>query len=506
MSKYRNPIIRGVNPDPSVCRVGEDYYLATSAIGLYPVVPIYHSRDLVNWRQIGHCLTRREQLQLDRTTVDPIVYAPTLRYHDGVFYMITTNIRAEGNFYVTATDPAGPWSDPIYVDNEAFDPSLLFDDDGKVYYTRRGLFKDRDIVQAEIDIKTGRLLTPMRSISLGMESDDAEGPHLYKIDGWYYLMLAEGGTRYLHKETIGRSRSPWGPFDPCPHNPIVSQFRGWNHLVKCTGHGDLIQAHDGSWWIVFLGTRQASTRDFGAIGRETFLASVEWRDGWPIVDTQAMREFEVEAATLPAHPWPAEPGRDDFDEDRLRLSWVSLSYPKPGIFSLTERPGFLRLWGQATGFSENQQAAFVATRQKDLRAEVEALLEFNPSNEREAAGLSVLQSKSFHFDLMLTIREGRRSLVIRKAVGDIVHEEPAIAAPEGPIAMKIAVEAELCVFSFKGQDGAWVEAGSALPRLISPDVVTGWGGCVIGMFSCGTGEPCRAPADFDWFEYRGLDS
>src|SRR5665647_274765 len=179
---YTNPVISGFNPDPSVCRVDEDYYLVTSSFEYFPGVPVYHSRDMVNWQQIGYCLERKEQLNLDGMGLWQGIYAPVIRYHDGLFYMITTLVGGGGNFYVTATDPAGPWSDPVWVDEGQFDPSLFFDDDGKVYYTRRG---PTGIVQAEIDLKSGKLITPMKEIARGFISRDAEGPHLYKINGWY---------------------------------------------------------------------------------------------------------------------------------------------------------------------------------------------------------------------------------------------------------------------------------------------------------------------------------
>lgn len=225
--EYENPVVRGMNSDPSIVRVGQDYYLVTSSLEFYPGCPIYHSRDLVNWQRIGYALTTPKQFSVQKNHGHPMMYAATLRYHKGTFYLITTDISGGGNFYVTATNPAGPWSDPIYVDRPQFDASLMFDDDGKIYYTRRGPFEDKDIVQAEIDIKTSKLLTPLRSISKGMVSDDAEGPHLYRIHGWYYLILAEGGARFLHMETVGRSRSPWGPFVRDPHNRgLPSTMRG----------------------------------------------------------------------------------------------------------------------------------------------------------------------------------------------------------------------------------------------------------------------------------------
>ncbi len=396
---YHNPVIRGMNPDPSICRAGEDYYLAASTMFLYPGIPIHHSRDLIHWRLIGHCLTRPAHFQPEQTLGTPMIYAPTLRYYDGVFYMITTNVHGGGNFYVTATDAAGPWSDPIVVDQDVFDPSLFFDTDGKVYYTRRGAMHEKDVVQAEIDIATGKLAAPLRSIGYGMVSDDAEGPHLYHIGDWYYLLLAEGGSRFLHMASIGRSRSPWGPFSPCPHNPIIAQHEAWWHPIRSIGHGDLVEAHDGSWWIVFLGTRHASYDALSILGRETFLAPVTWQDGWPVVNKQAMRQLAVDAPTLPLHAWEPAPARDDFNEPPLRLDWTFLTVPGPGLFSLTDRPGFLRLWGQGARLEEGTQTAFAGRRQQDLHCEAATRMEFVPAGEADEAGLTVFHRHGYHYDL-----------------------------------------------------------------------------------------------------------
>ena len=242
-AQYDNPVLTGMNPDPSILRVGHDYYLATSSFEYFPSCPIYHRLDLVHWQRVGYALsTPRQFAQLSG---HPSTYATTLRYRDATFYLITTDVRGGGNFYVTARNPGAPWSDPIKVDQGKFDPSLFFDDNGKVYYTRRGPIDHENIVQATISIRTGKLTSPLRTISRGMATDDAEGPHLYKIDGWYYLIEAEGGARFLHMETVGRSKSPWGPFTPDPANPFVSQHTSWDYPVKSVGHCDWTDTPEG---------------------------------------------------------------------------------------------------------------------------------------------------------------------------------------------------------------------------------------------------------------------
>ena len=217
--KYTNPIIPGFYPDPSICRVGEDYYLVTSSFEYFPGVPIFHSRDLIHWRQIGHCLTTATQLPLAQAGSSKGIFAPTLRYHAGRFYMVTTNVSVGKHFYVSTDDPAGQWSEPIWIDQSGIDSSLFFDDDGTVYFTWTKL---NGIYQAEIAIQTGELKHEPQLIWKGTGGRYPEAPHLYKINGSYYLMIAEGGTEYGHMETIARAESPWGSFQPCPHNPILT--------------------------------------------------------------------------------------------------------------------------------------------------------------------------------------------------------------------------------------------------------------------------------------------
>lgn len=497
---YSNPILRGMNPDPSICRAGDDYYLATSTMGYYPGIPIYHSRDLVHWRLIAHCLTHPEQFLPEKNGRAPMIFAPTLRYHNGVFYMITTNVHGGGNFYVTATDPNGPWSDPIVVDAEVFDPSLLFDDDGKVYYCRRGRGRDRDIVQAEIDIKTGKLLSEYRSISLGMVSEDAEAPHVYHISDWYYLLLAEGGSRFLHMATIGRSRSVWGPFEPCPHNPILAQHHTWWLPVRSIGHADLVEAADGSWWAVFLGTRHASYDALTVLGRETFLARVEWADDWPVLDKQAMQRLQIDAPTLPSHPWAPESTRDDFETVALRPEWTQLTAPVEGVLDLHARPGFLRLHGQA-GFDASG-SAFVGIRQTELAYTAMTELEFDPLYENEEAGISVFQALRYRYDLRVIRREGRRGVQLHKAVGDMETESAVHPVPDGPLMLRIVAGPSAFAFYCRtAADAEWMEIGTGLTQLLTSEVAGTWTGLFISLYSTGNGSVCRAPADFDWFEY-----
>jgi len=494
---YTNPVLRGMNPDPSIVRVGEDFYMVTSSSYLYPGVPVYHSRDLVHWQMIGYCLTRGPQFFTEKNHFAPNMYAATLRYNKGVFYMITTDVAGGGNFFVTATNPAGPWSDPVQIDQAVFDPSLFFDED-KVYYTRRGDFANKDIVQAEIDITTGRLLTPLRSISKGLVSDDTEGPHLFKRNGWYYLTMGEGGSRNLHMQTIARARSPWGPFEADPANPVIAQHHAQWHHIRSLGHADFLDAADGSSWAVCLGTRHAAYGDFSAIGRETFLMPVEWIDDWPVVKPEYRYYLQVPMHTLPPQPWPEPPARDDFDSDTLNLKWNLLAYPRQPLYSLTARRGTLRLKGTASPLKENRQTAFIGTRQKEMTGSHAAAFRFEPVAASEEAGLTAFQSGNYHYDLFVTLRNGRKVAVLRKTVGDIVAEAASVPVQGDHYEMKI--DFDNVNYHFFIRQGKWVELGKGLVNLVSTEVADVWSGMFLGLYSTGNGKDCRNPADFYWCE------
>lgn len=282
---YKNPIIPGYNPDPSICRVGDDFYLVNSTFEFFPGVPIYHSKNLVNWELIGYCLNRRSQLELEGCRNSGGIYAPTIRYHKGTFYMITTNVTDKGNFIVHTDDIRGEWSDPFWIDQGGIDPSLFWDDDDRCYYCSTGMLDGvRGIVGFEINPKTGEILSEKKILSEGCGGQCAEGPHIYKKDGYYYLFIAEGGTEYAHRETVQRAASVWGPYTPCPHNPIISHRDYKKSEIHATGHVDLVDDANGNWWLVFLGIRRFSHALLHNLGRETFLAPVTWdENGWPVV-------------------------------------------------------------------------------------------------------------------------------------------------------------------------------------------------------------------------------
>jgi alpha-N-arabinofuranosidase len=506
--KYRNPVIPGFYPDPSICRVGEDYYLVNSSFEYFPGVPVFHSRDLVNWRQIGHCLTRRSQLPLEGAAPSDGIYAPTIRHHGGRFYMVTTNALGGSdfrNFYVHTEDPAGEWSEPVWVGQKGIDPSLFFDDDGKVYLTGNGTLwaPVRGAYQSEIDIATGRHLTDIKFIWPGTGGAYPEAPHLFKRDGQYYLMMAEGGTAEGHSVTISRSKDPWGPFEPCPHNPILTT-RGLMNDIQATGHADFVEDHRGNWWAVFLGIRFAD--GVHQLGRETFLAPVRWTgEGWPVVNDGNRILTDMETDKLPApHPWPAEPVRDDFDAAKLRLCWVFLRNPNEEDWSITDRPGWLRLRCSPVTIDDVASPAFLGRRQTHFDCHAATLVDFTPRGENEEAGLAALIDNKHHYSIAITVRGGKRVAVVRRRIGSLVSETAGAPLPDGPIVLSIRTDRRWYEFGFSVPDGAGTVLARGESRYLSSEVAGGYTGVCLGVYATSRGAGSDNAAHFDWFDYEPL--
>lgn len=505
---FQNPIIPGFHPDPSICRVGSDFYLVTSSFEYFPGIPVFHSRDLVSWRQLGHVLTRKSQLKLDRTRSSGGIYAPTLRHFGGRYYVIATHVGGKGHFYVTAQDPRGPWSEPVWIDAGGIDPSLFFDD-GAVYFTRNGKGPDADhplIYQAKLDLEKGKLAGRPRAIWAGTGGIWPEGPHLYKIGTTYYLMIAEGGTGYGHSETIARSSSPFGALDVYPNNPILSHRHRAGHPIQAVGHADLVELADGNFWAVFLGIRPKNGRHHH-LGRETFLAPVTWtRDGWPIVGQGGHVELEMAAPRLPPAPVPPAPERDDFDQPELAPVWNFLRNPNPRDWSLTERVGHLRLRGSPVTLDDVDSPALVVRRQQHFRVRCRAAIEFRPGHAREEAGLTIRGNERFHYDLAVRGGAAVREVVLRRRVrgeSRVVSRRPLDG---GTIVLEVSATESEYVFR-AGAKGRMQTLGALPTKTLSAEVIGASGqnyftGAFFGLYATGNGAPSTAPADFDWFEYR----
>ncbi len=492
-------------PDPSICRVGDDYYTVNSSFEYFPGVPVFHSKDLVHWEQIGYCLTRKSQLNLDHARASGGIYATTLRYHDGTFYMITTLVDKGGNFYVTAKNPAGPWSEPVWVDHAGIDPSLFFDDDGTTYYTRHEGEGNGYIGQSKIDVKTGKLEGELKEIWRGDSGVWPEGPHLYKINGRYFLMIAQGGTSYGHMVNIAASDSPWGPFVSDPKNPILTQRDHPDDPIQALGHADLVATPDG-WWMICLGIRPQGGK-FHTIGRETFLTRVNWSaDGWPVVQPV---ELTMPAPDLPEKLWKKEPAKDDFDNPKLRLEWNYLRNPYAENYSLAERPGYLRLWGSAVTMNDKDSPAFIGRRQTGLAGEASTRLAFDPQRENEEAGLVLRGNDKNHYEIGVTRHAGQRQVFFRKILdGDTNGAVHYQKIGSGDIILSVQATPLAYGFFYSSPHGRMKNLGVALTRDLSSENLTdekhfnyNFTGVFIGLYATGSGQASSVPADFDWFKY-----
>lgn len=506
-SHFYNPILPGWYSDPSICTNGEDYFLVTSTFSYYAGVPIFHSKDLVNWKQIGHVLDRPSQLKLDGQKVSGGIFAPAITYnrHNQTYYMITTNVGG-GNFFVKTKDPFGSWSEPVWLPEvQGIDPSFFFDDDGKAYIVNNDAPEGtprydghRAIRVQEFDVARETTFgTRKVLIDGGIHPEEKpiwiEGPHIYKINGQYFLMAAEGGTGPDHSEVILRGASPTGPFTPWKNNPILTQ----RHLnptrpnpITCAGHADLVQAKEGDWWAVFLACRPIDNK-FENLGRETFMMPVRWsEDGFPYItqgdETIPMmlqRDGVIRKDTVTFGNLQT---RDDFDEPVLSLDWITLRSPASELYSLTEKEGHLSLKCATSSASDRNTPAFISRRLQHHKFECSTRLSFDPQDESMSAGLLLFKDESHQYFLSVTAVNLEKRIVLEKvgAQGIEVLASAKLDAAQPSIDLRVRSFGSHYVFQYSTADGGW--------KILKDDVDAfylstansfGFTGTTIGMYA-----------------------
>ena len=518
MTVASNPILKGFYPDPSICRVGEDFYIVCSSFVYAPGVPIFHSKDLAHWEQIGHVLDRESQLPA-HDEISRGIFAPTIRYHKGTYYMITTNVTHGGNFLVTAENPAGPWSEPYYLGDEecpGIDPSLFFDDDDRCYYvgTRPNpegvrYNGDWEIWVQELDLNTMKLTGESVAIWKGAVKDVIwpEGPHLYKKDGYYYLLHAEGGTGPEHAISVARSKELFKWFEGCPRNPIFTHRNlGKDYPVIYAGHGDLVDDKDGNWYIVMLASRQCKRHC--SLGRETFLAKVDWEEGWPVVNYGVGHLTKQVEVPFEEHPFAKENDWNDslhFFDTKLDDRFVGIEKRDAEKYSLTQRPGFLRLKCAKEKIEEINNPAYIGLRQKDYSFKVNTGVEFDPANENEVGGLVLFQNHLNNLSVLITKKDGKKVLIVRKWIKGQGQISTTVPVSDGLVELEIRGKAQVGQVLVK-ENGTY--------RLVEDDIdllpytteeAGGFVGNTIGMYASSNGADSTNHCDFAWIDMGILE-
>ena len=522
-----NPILTGFNPDPSIVRVGDDYYIATSTFEWFPGVQIHHSKDLIHWELITHPLDRLSQLNMVGNQSSCGVWAPCLSYDKGIYYLIYTDVKAflgmfkdTHNYLVTATDIKGPWSEPIYLNSSGFDASLFHDDDGKKYLLnmlmdyRCWKSKFGGIVLQEYSDEKQCLVGEPQIIFKGTPLGFTEGPHIYKYNGYYYLMTAEGSTEYGHAVTMARSKKICGPYEVDPKNPILTSYHAPLHPLQKAGHASLVEGHNGKWYMAHLCGRPVGKERMCILGRETALQEVTWEEGWlrlahgGNLPNIAVNIEGVEADYTVEKKYLME----EFDRDTWSIHFQTLRVPLEERASLKERPGYLRLYGKES-FTSCHHQTLLAHRQQSFYCEVVTKIDFKPKSFQQMAGLVYYYESLSYYYLYITDDEvsGRVLSIIASVLGK--GSQPigsGISLPEtGEVYLKLTTEKEKAYFSYSLDNKDYIRVGEALDAsVLSDDYYRQIGhimftGAYIGI-SCQDLSGQGGYADFDYFEYKEL--
>ncbi|MCL2764129.1 MAG: glycoside hydrolase family 43 protein [Treponema sp.] len=526
MKKFKNPVLSGFYPDPSICRAEKDFYLVTSTFAYFPGIPVFHSRDLLNWKQIGNAIDRPGQLCYDGHQISQGLFAPTIRYNSGIFYILCTLIKNGGNFVITAEHPQGPWSDPVWLSGaDGIDPSIFFDDDGKAWYCGthpapegEAYSGNYEIYIREMDIsliKAGKnpLIGENIGIWRGALKDVIwpEGPHIYKKDGYYYLLHAEGGTGLDHAVCIARAKDIKGPWEGKKSNPIIThRSLGKKADVINVGHADFTDDINGNWWMVLLASRPIE--GVCPLGRETFMVPVYWEDGWPcIVTDTGLIENEYPLPDFGKEheiPWSHENLCDHFN-GRLPLNWLALRMPskKEDIaFGFNENSGALRLYTRAQTIRSREHPSFAGRRLRHKNWAFCASMEFTPLTANDNAGIILLQSEDWHYRFEVYNSDAKSLRLIRAAgkEDEIIGEVKIDELPKQIVLAAKCENMEIYFYYGKDQYSLKYFPFSVKAHIISTEYAGGFTGALAGVFATANGHECNNHADIFWAEYRGL--
>lgn len=507
-NEYNNPILSGFYPDPSICRVGDDFYLINSSFSYFPGIPIFKSKDLVSWNQIGHVISRKEQASLD-SGVSKGMFAPTIRYNNGTFYVICTNVNSKGNFIVTAKNPEGPWSDPIWLEGvEGIDPDIFFDDDGKVYITHNGPPPNnislheghRAIYTFEYDLKDQKIVGDSKLIvnggtDLSKKPVWIEAPHIIKKEGYYYLICAEGGTGFNHSEVVFRSKNIFGPYEVYEDNPILTQRHLKNNLITTTGHADFVELQNGDWWAVFLGCRPYEG-DFYNTGRETFLMPVEWENGWPkvvngkkeipVVNTRPNLKVSEDAITTSGNfDWI-----DNFENEKLGFEWNFMRTPSDKWHKLENN--LLQIKFRDINIKEEKNFSFIGRRQQHLEFSASTKVLFDFKNIEQTAGLVAFQNEKHYLYLGVKLNaDNNVEVFVEKADSkaqetlEIIHKKLINPKNQKEIILKIEGKNRYYSFYYKlNEEDKWISITENVDaKLLSTREAGGFVGTYLGMYT-----------------------
>lgn len=470
--KYQNPVLRGMYPDPSVCRAGDKYYMVCSSNHFFPAVPLFESSDMVNWQQIGHCITRQSQVDLTDADKSSGIFAPTIRYYNNRFYMVTTKADTHTNFYVWTDDIHGAWSDPVMVEQDGIDPSLYFEGD-RTYFISNGydVESGRDCIQmCEIDIETGKKKSASRPLWHGTGGRYIEAPHLYKFGAYYYILDAEGGTEYGHMVNYARGRSLWGPFEPFPQNPVLTNRNLGGYMLQGAGHGDIVEDKNGKWWFMHLAFRQSGQwLTYHHLGRECCLVPVEWRDGWFYMgDGTSHLSYELpdrEAVTQELSFVKTFAG--------LEKEWCFLRKRREENYLFGAES--LKLRGTRDSLFAGKMPTMAAVRQEEFRETLSVTVE----GVCEEAGVTIYMDERHHYDLYLN---DKGNVVLRFTIGCVSKEMKEISGIRGRAQLRIEASEEQYRF-FAGVQGGLTEMGCADTRYLSSEVAGGFTGVVFGLYA-----------------------